>query len=157
MAVHYVVLECDWFVLGNQRLIKQLAFYDTYNHVTGQYVFRFPERLRRYATYFARQSENSHQFPWNKASFFHLCDVSAVILTIKHVARAQQVIFLAKGLEKTNILSRHGVQVINLEDIDCPTFDDLSSDPPTTGRKAKVFADWFMCKDVILVLPTDDI
>ena len=156
MAVHYVILECDWFVLGSQRLIKQLAFYDTYNHVTRQCVFRFPEWLRRYATYFARQSENSRHIPWNKLGFFHLCDVSAVIQTMKHVARAQQVIFLAKGLENTNILSRHGVQVINLEDIDCPTFDELSSDPPTTGRKAKVFADWFMCKDVRLDLPTDD-
>ena len=157
MAVHYVILECDWFVLGSQRLIKQPDFHDTCNNVSLQYVFRFPKRLCRHASYFARQSDNSHHIPWNKPGLLHLCDVSAAIQTIKHVARAQQVIFLAKGLEKTNILSRHGVQVINLEDIDCPTFDDLSSDPPTTGRKAKVFADWFMCKDVRLDLPTDHI
>ena len=91
MAVHYVILECDWFVLGSQRLIKQLAFYDTYNHVTGQYVFRFPERLLRYATYFARQSENSHHIPWNKPGFLYLCDVSAAIQTIKFLLKRDSV------------------------------------------------------------------
>ena len=157
MAVHYVILECDWFVLGNQRLIKQLAFYDTYNHVTGQYVFRFPERLCRYASYFARQSDNSNHIPWNKPGFLHLCDVSVAIQTISQVVRAERVSFLAKGLEKTNILSGHGVQVINLEKIDCPRFDELSSDVPTTGRKARVFVGWFLCDDVRLDLPTNGI
>ena len=157
MAVHYVILECDWFALGSQRLIKQLAFYDTCNHVPLQYVFRFPKRLCRHASYFARQSDNSHHIPWNKPGLLHLCDVSAAIQTIKHVVRAERVIFLSKGLEKTNILSGHGVQVNNLEDIGCPRFDELSSDPPTTQRKARVFADWFLCEDVRLDLPTNGI
>ena len=29
MAVHDAILDCDWFVLGAERLIKQIAFFDT--------------------------------------------------------------------------------------------------------------------------------
>ena len=41
MARHHVILECDWFVLGRKRLIKQLAFYDVVNHMNLFNVFRF--------------------------------------------------------------------------------------------------------------------
>ena len=33
MDVHNLTLEGDWFVLGSQRLIKQLTFYSTANHM----------------------------------------------------------------------------------------------------------------------------
>ena len=143
MARHHVILECDWFVLGRKRLIKQLAFYDVVNHMHLLHVFRFPKSYQRYAAYFDRQSAHSHHIPWNKNGFFHLSGVTAAIRTIQYLYHDRDVVFWAKGQEKVNILSSHGIEVHNLEDLGCPRFEELSSIPKTTLNKARVFAAWF--------------
>lgn len=144
MDIHNIILDCDWFVLGQDRLIKQLAFYDTKNQVSFLYVFRFPQRLKRYAPYFDRQSRSSHRIPWNKNGFFHLGELCCVLQTIKYVVDSENIKFWAKGTEKASILSRHGITVNNLEDIGCPRFDQLTCIRPKTMNKARVFATWFM-------------
>ena len=139
MARRHVILECDWFVLGRKRLIKQLAFYDVVNHVHLLHVFRFPKSYQRYAAYFDCQSAHSHHIPWNKNGFFHLSGVTAAIRTIQYLYHDRDVVFWAK----VNILSSHGIEVHNLEDLGCPRFVELSSTPKTTLNKARVFAAWF--------------
>ena len=141
MARHHVILECDWFVLGRKRFIKQLAFYDVVNHMHLLHVFRFPTSYQRYAAYFDRQSAHSHQR--NKNGFFHLCGVTAAIRTIQYLYHDRDVVFWAKGQEKVNTLSSHGVEVHNLEDLGCPRFGELSPIPKTTLNMARVFAAWF--------------
>ena len=143
MDVHNVILECDWLTLGCQRLIKQLAFYDTKSNGSFQYVFRFPKNLRPYAVRFDKQALESHHIAWNKNGFFHLRDVMEAIQTLPFLFRTGPVVFSAKGLEKANVLSSYGLAVRNLEDIGCPRFDQLSALEPTTTNKAKVFANWF--------------
>ena len=99
---HVVILECDWFVLGRKRLVKQLPFYDVVNHMHLLHVFRFPKSYQRYAAYFDCQSAYSHHIPWNKNGFFHLCGVTAAIRTIQYLNHDRDVIFWAKGQEKVN-------------------------------------------------------
>ena len=81
-------------------------------------------------------------FPGTKTvSFiFHL---TAAIRTIQYLYHDRDVIFWAKGQEKVNILSSHGIEVHNLEDLGCPRFEELSSITKTTLNKARVFAAWF--------------
>ena len=63
MAVHDVILDCDWFVLGAERLIKQIPFFDTRSDMPLLYVFQFPKRYRRLTRYFDHQSRSSHLIP----------------------------------------------------------------------------------------------
>jgi len=147
MAVHDIILDCDWFVLGAERLVKQIAFFDTRSGMSLLYVFHFPKRYRRLARYFDHQSRSSHLIPWDKPGMFRLGDVCCALQTIKFVTGAQNVVFWAKGLEKVRILSNHGIDVINLELVGCPRFDQLSTLHPTTMNKAKAFAAWFVLQD----------
>ena len=98
---------------------------------------------QRYAAYFDRQSAHSHYIPCNKNGFFHLSGVNAAIRTIQYLYHDRDVVFWAKGQEKVNILSSHGIEVHNLEDLRCPRLEELSSIPKTTLNKARVFAAWF--------------
>ena len=75
MAVHDVILDCDWFVSGAERLIKQIAFFDTRSGISLLYVFQFPKRYRRLARYFDHQSRSTHLIPWDKPGMFRLGDV----------------------------------------------------------------------------------
>jgi len=138
MATHHVILECDWFVLGNQRLVKQIAFYDCNTNINFLYVFTFPRHLGRHSESFKRQSKHSHGIPWNKKGVFYLSDVCCVLQTIRQLIEAEDVMFWAKGEEKANILSQHGIMVNNLEGISCPKFSELSRLFPTTSNKARV-------------------
>ena len=143
MTTHHVILECDWFVLGNQRLVKQIAFYDCNTNTNFLYVFTFPRHLGRHSESFKRQSKHSHGIPWNKKGFFYLSDVCCVLQTIRQLIEAEDVMFWAKGEEKANILSQHGIMVNNLEGISCPKFSELSGLFPITSNKARVFAKWY--------------
>ena len=115
MAVQIVILDCDWFVLGAERLIKQIVFFDTRSGMSLLYVFQFPKRYRRFARYFNHQSRSSHLIPWDKPGKFRVGDVCCALQKIKFVIGAQNVAFWAKGLEKVRILSSHGIDVNNLE------------------------------------------
>jgi len=148
MTTHHVILECDWFVLGNQRLVKQIAFYDCNTNTNFLYVFTFPQHLSRHSQSFKRQSGHSHGIPWNRKGDFYLSDVCCVLQTIKQVIDAKDVMFWAKGEEKAIILSQHGILVNNLEGISCPTFSELSKLFPTTSIKARVFAKWFKSRNL---------
>ena len=120
-----------------------MTFYDVVNHMHLLHVFRFPKCYQRYAAYFDRQSAHSHHIPLNKNGFFHLCGVTAAIRTIQYLYHDRDVIFWAKGQEKVNTLSSHGIEVQNLEDLGCPRFEELSSIPKTTLNKARALAAWF--------------
>ena len=57
MAVHDVILDCDWFVLGAERLIKQIAFFDTRSGMSLLYVFQFPKQANH-------SQEERHELPY---------------------------------------------------------------------------------------------
>ncbi len=125
-ASNDVILDCDWFAFGKRRLIKQLSYHIPSKNRSFLHVFRFPHALRKHANYFNNQSVHSHGIPWNKNGFFHLNDVTKCILSLKYVHGGPDVVYWAKGGEKSKILSDHGIAVNNLEDIGCPRFTELS-------------------------------
>ena len=149
MTVRNVILDCDWFVLGRQRLIKQLAFVDCESERSLLHVFSFPEELACYDDDFRRQSHHSHGISWDKRGFFDLSNVCQVMQTLRCHFRGDRVVFWAKGEEKAKVLSQHGVQVKNLESVGCTRYGQLTEDPQTTMNKARVFAKWYRRRDVI--------
>ena len=120
-----------------------MAFYDVVNHMNLLHVFRFPRTYQRYAAYFDRQTAHSHHIHWSKNGFFHLSGVTAAIRTIQYLYHDRDVVFWAKGQEKVTIMSNHGIEVHNLEDLGCPRFVELSPNQKSTLNKAGVFTAWF--------------
>jgi len=45
MPYRVIVLDCDWFILGRDRLIKQLAVVDGQSGEETLHVFDFPDEL----------------------------------------------------------------------------------------------------------------
>ncbi len=144
MEIHNVVLDADWFVHGDERLIKQFCFHDCFTGAEHLFVFEFPRSFKKHASSFDKQSSFSHRIPWNKKGFYSLGDVCCVLSTIRYILEVEesQINFWAKGEEKCRILSYHGIIVRNLETLDCPKFSELSALFPTTANKARVFAKW---------------
>ena len=145
MDTHNIILDCDWFVASYERLIKQIAFVDCFTGAEYLYVFNFPSELKRFKCSFESQARHSHGIPWNKRGSYHLGEVCCVLQTIHYVVNAgsSKVVFWAKGGEKCDIFSRHGITVNNLETIGAPKFSVLSNQRPTTLLKAQTFAKWF--------------
>jgi len=144
MSCRTVVVDCDWFVHGQHRLIKQLAFCDIKTNTSHLYRLTLPRCLAQYGAEFARQAERSHGLDWSEKGEYAFCKVDYVLSDIAERLGERQgnICFWAKGEEKAAVLSDYGFSVKNLEKLDCPRFGQLSNEKQTTLLKAIVFARW---------------
>jgi len=143
MPYRVIVLDCDWFILGRDRLIKQLAVVDGQSGEETLHVFDFPDELACHDDNFQRQSRFSHGIPWDKRGTTDLDNLRQTLHQLVDRFRREDVIYFAKGTEKSRLLSHYGtVPVVNRDEISCPKFRQLSQLSQTTMNKARVFAAW---------------
>ena len=128
MTCHVVVLDADWFVHGDCRLVKQLEFCDVKYKTTHLYKLTLPRCLAPYRGKFAKQSRHAHGLAWPEKGEYMFCRTDYVLADIAERLgeNPAKLCFWAKGAEKAAILSAYGYQVKNLEDLGCPAYDKLS-------------------------------
>ena len=113
MPCREVVLDCEWFVLGRHRLIKQLSFCDVRTHMSHLYKFSIPRCYSVHAAEFRKHAAHSHVLLWSAPGEYCRSMVDHVIKDI--VCRLDEeeanVCFWTKGVEKAAILKTYGPDV----------------------------------------------
>ena len=82
MSCRMVVVDYDWFVHGQHRLVKQLAFCDIKTNTSHLYKLTLPCCLAQYGAEFARQAEHSHGLDWSEKGEYAFCRVDYVLSDI---------------------------------------------------------------------------
>ena len=146
-----VVLDCDWFVINQKPHLKQLAFCvvdetsagtDSCSHT---FTFDLPLKAAEFGQDLIKQAKHSHGLVWWYKGGYAAHEVPEAFSTIFECylnKRPSSVTFYAKGLQKCRLLESWLPSVINLEDLGCSRFDELTNKEQTTLEKAKVFATW---------------
>lgn len=138
-----VVLDCDWFTFGSEKLIKQIAFCEIESKASRLYKLTIPRCLAFNSESFHKQAQHSHGLDWSEKGEYS-CDRVSHILNdiIQRLDSTHDIIFWAKGREKAMLLSSYGFDVLNLDAKKCPRYRDLTNRRMTTRSKAETFADW---------------
>ena len=139
-----VVLDCDWFVIGGRKYLKQLAYFVPSTLVSDTYSFTLPSRSHHCRCDLRKQAYHSHGLLWSQRGDFRDDQVPLAFCTIftALLLRPVELKFHAKGLEKCHLLEQWLPEVFNLDEIGCPRFELLSELRKTTDNKAKVFGTW---------------
>jgi hypothetical protein len=70
--------------------------------------------------------------------------------------RPSEATFYTKGLQKVKFFEEFVPEVLNLEDLGCPKYCDLSPLPQTTLRKAITFGEWLSSSQTSSPQPASD-
>jgi hypothetical protein len=139
-----VVLEADWFTINGQKYLKQIAFCECGGGKHGTYSFTLPAWVGRYYRALDRQIRFSHGLHWNSAGTHSYNQIHQVLdeMIITMGVPLSQLKFFSKGAEKCRLLEPYVGPVANLEDLDCPRFEEIANLPKTTFSKSVVFSLW---------------
>ena len=145
MPCRVIILDCDWFKQGDQRLIKQVAFCDVKTKTSHLYKLTIPSTFTKHAEEFAKQARHSHGLDWTERGDYMFYRIDYVLNDIAERLgeKPANLCFWTKGLEKARILSAFGYSVKNLEFLGCPRFDQLNNRKQCTLLKTATFALWF--------------
>jgi hypothetical protein len=140
-----IILDADWFVLGEKKYIKQLAFAFVDLPVSDEFTFSLPKFAYKHSRSLARQARHSHGLIWHTKGDFSHDQVARVfeILFERTGKRPSELEFYAKGLEKCRLLENFVPEVHDLDNYGCPRYNKLTILPQTTLSKAVTFAQWF--------------
>ena len=134
------VLDCDWFILEGEKAIKKLAWCSIDTGRSGCLTFDLPKSAYKYARDLQRQATFSHHLPLDERGEFTADDDGEDI--IKALNLEEETLY-AKGLDKYRFLEKLlRKPVTNLEEFDCPTYENLTTIPRSTLNKAVVFGLW---------------
>jgi hypothetical protein len=140
----HVVLEADWFTIKGQTYLKQIAFCASGNGKHGTHSFTLPAWVGAHRHALDLQARFSHGLCWNSAGTHRYNQIHQVFdeLLLELSAPLSQLKFFSKGAEKCRLLEPYVGPVTNLEDLECPRYDQLTNLPNTTLSKAVVFSLW---------------
>ena len=134
------VLDCDWFIIEGEKIIKKFAWCVVESGDCRSVTFDLPSFAYNYERDLVRQASFSHHIPWNEKGEFSAGDNGLQLL---ETVNLQQAVFYAKGLDKCRFLEKFlGRTVTNLEEFDCPTYENLTTIPRSTLNKAVIFGLW---------------
>ena len=68
-GTHDVVLDINWFVLDDRKLIKRIAFFDCENGMQLTFTVKFPSSFEEHSAVFEKQSRDHHGIAWNAPGF----------------------------------------------------------------------------------------
>ena len=139
-----VILDCDWFIIGGKKYLKQLAYFVPSTSASDTYSFTLPSKSHHCRWDLRKQAYHSHGLLWSQRGDFREDQVPLAFCTIFTVLllRPAELKFYAKGLEKSHLLEQWLPEVCNLDEIGCPRFEILSELRKTTENKARVFGTW---------------
>jgi hypothetical protein len=143
MAIQ-VLLDADRFVAEGRKYIKQLAYCAPELGKFGCHTFGLPRTLGRYRRVFYGQARHSHGLVWDSAGIYRYDQVKESLQDIFDLLMVPvtDLEFYSKGREKCLLLEEFLPKVHNLEDLECPRYDTLTTLPQGTLSKALIFGRW---------------
>ena len=96
-----VVLDCDWFVFGGRKYLKQLAYFVPSTLLSDTYSFTLPSQSHHCRCDLRKQAYHSHGLLWSQRGDFRDDQVPLAFCTIftALLLRAVELTFYAKGLK----------------------------------------------------------
>ena len=146
MDKNVIVVDCNWFTHGSEKLVKQVAFCDTKSGLSHLYKLSIPLCLLSKGLQFSKQARHSHGLEWSEKGEYSCDRMSHVMNDIvqRLDSSADDVIFWAKGREKSKLLSTYGFDVSDLDEIQCPKYRQLTNRKLGGLSKAETFANWML-------------
>jgi len=134
MDKRVVVIDCDWFNFGSEKLVKQIAFCDVQTKMSKLYKLTIPPCLASNGESFHRQAKFSHGLVWSEKGEYSYDRVTHVLNDViqRLDSSADNVIFCAKGREKARLLSSYGFNVSDLDEVQCPKYRERTNRKMTT-------------------------
>ena len=141
---HKVVLNCDWVVIGGITYLKKLAYAAQSLGRFGAFDFTPSHYSHQSRKNTKRRARHSGGLLWSTAGPYHSDLVPQAFANFfsglghRHISLS----FYAKEFQRCRLLERWLPQVSNLENLGCPTYQNLTSRNKTTLLKAVTFALW---------------
>ena len=139
-----IVLDADWFVIGETKFLKRLAFAYVDLPISDEFTFSLPKFAHKHSKDLAKQARYSHGLAWQERGKYTPDETAKVFkILLERIGKPESGIeFYAKGLEKSNFLEKFLEEVRDLDNFGCPKYSSLTLVPQTTLSKAVTFAQW---------------